>query len=111
VIVEVGDSSVPVRFFGWVDQGVTNFGRARSEAIRLVKEAIEAAGIELPEPTYRVRTETYQPTPQRRLATVPDIQLRSDISLKDDPIIEQIDREREALDDEGDLLDTSAPRE
>jgi hypothetical protein len=42
---------------------------------------------------------------------VPDIQLRSDISLKDDPIIEQIDRERAALDDEGDLLDASAPRE
>ena len=111
VIVELGDSSVPVRFFGWVDQGVTNFGRARSEAIRLVKEAIEDAGIELPEPTYRVRTETYQPTPQRRPATTRDLQLRSDISLKIDPIIEQIDREREALDDEGDLLDASAPRE
>ena len=110
-IVEVGESSVPIRFFGWVDQGTTNFGRARSEAIRLVKEAIEAAGIELPEPTYRVRTETYQPAPQRRPATTPDLQLRSDISLKDDPIIEQIDREREALDDEGDLLDANAPRE
>ncbi len=111
VIVEVGDSSVPIRFFGWVDQGTTNFGRARSEAIRLVKEAIEAAGIELPEPTYRVRTETYEPTPRQRPATTPDVQLRSDISLKDDPIIEQIDREREALDDEGDLLDANAPRE
>jgi small conductance mechanosensitive channel len=110
-IVELGDSSVPVRFFGWVDQQETNFGRARSEAIRLVKEALEAAGIELPEPTYRVRTETYQPTPQRRPATTPDIQLRSDISLKDDPIIEQIDRERAELDDEGDLLDANAPRE
>ena len=102
---------MPVRFFGWVDQGVTNFGSARSEAIRLVKEAIEAAGIELPEPTYRVRTETYQPTPKKRPATAPDLRLRSDISLQEDPIIEQIDREREALDDEGDLLDTNAPRE
>ena len=111
VIVEVGDSSVPIRFFGWVDQGTTNFGRARSEAIRLVKEAIEAAGIELPEPTYRVRTEEYQPTEQRRPATTPDLQLRSDISMKDDPIIEQIDREREALEDETDLLDANAPRE
>ena len=110
-IVELGDSSVPVRFFGWVDQGVTNFGSARSEAIRLVKEAIEAAGIELPEPTYRVRTETYQPTPKKRPATAPDLRLRSDISLQEDPIIEQIDRERDALDDEGDLLDANAPRE
>lgn len=44
-------------------------------------------------------------------ATTPDIQLHSDISLKGDPIIEQIDKERETLDDEGDLLDANAPRE
>ena len=65
-------------------------------------EAIEAAGMELPEPIYRVRTETFQPAPQRRPSTAPDLKLRSDISLKGDPIIEQIDKEREALDDEGD---------
>ena len=111
VVVEVGDSSMPIRFFGWVDQEVTNFGVARSEAIRLVKEAIEAAGMELPEPIYRVRTEPFQPTPQQRPAATPDLKLRSDISLKGDPIIEQIDKEREALDDEGDLLDADAPRE
>ena len=90
-IVEVGDSSVPIRFFGWVDQRVTDFGRAQSEAIRLVKEAIEAAGIELPEPIYRVRTEPFQPTKAPRPATKPELQLRHDIALQSDPIIEQID--------------------
>ena len=110
-VVEVGDSSMPIRFFGWVDQEVTSFGRARSEAIRLVKEAIEAAGIELPEPIYRIRTEPLEPLSQRRPTTTPDLRLRSDISLEADPIIEQIVAERDALDDHGDLLDASAPRE
>jgi len=111
IIVEVGDSSVPIRYFGWVDQRSTNFGQAKSEAIRLVKEAIEAAGMELPEPIYRVRTEPFHPTTAPRQSTAPDLQLRSDISLKRDPIIEQIDEEREASDDERDLLDADAPKE
>ncbi len=111
VIVEIGDSSVPLRFFGWVDQRSTDFGQARSESIRLVKEGLESAGIELPEPIYRVRTEPFQAVSGARPPTTPDIQLRSDITLKGDPIIEQIDEEREAGDDESDLLDSSAPRE
>ena len=32
VIVEIGDSSVPVRFFGWVDQRTTDFGQAKTGA-------------------------------------------------------------------------------
>lgn len=111
VIVEVGDSSVPIRYFGWVDQRSTNFGQANSEAIRLVKEAIEAAGMELPEPIYRVRTEPFQATRPSRPTTTPDLHLGSDISLKGDPIIGQIDEEREASDDETALLDSSAPSE
>ena len=111
IIVEVGDSSVPIRYFAWVDQRSTNFGQAKSEAIRFVKEAIEAAGMELPEPIYRVRTELFHRTKPAPPPATPDLQLRSDISLKGDPIIEQIDEEREASDDEGDLLDTEAPRE
>jgi small-conductance mechanosensitive channel len=111
IIVEVGDSSVPIRFFGWVDQRSTDFGRAKSEAIRLVKEGLEAAGIELPEPIYRVRTEPFQPTEPSPRTTTPELQLRSDISVKGDPIVEQIDKEREASDDQGDLLSADAPRE
>ena len=56
-VVEIGDSSIPIRFYGWVDQRETSFAKAQSEAIRLVKEGLEAAGFELPEPIYRVRSE------------------------------------------------------
>jgi small conductance mechanosensitive channel len=54
-VQKLGDSSVELRFLGWVDQTVTDFGKARSEAIRLVKEGFDAAGIETPPPEYGVR--------------------------------------------------------
>ncbi|MFS4437716.1 mechanosensitive ion channel domain-containing protein [Paracoccaceae bacterium GXU_MW_L88] len=52
LVKDLGDSSVLVQFDGWVDQKVTDFNSARSEAVRLTKKAIEAAGIALPEPAY-----------------------------------------------------------
>ena len=51
----VADSSVTINYFAWVDQRQTDFHKARSEAIRLVKAALEEAGMDLPEPTYRVQ--------------------------------------------------------
>ena len=53
-IEEVGDSWVTVRFFAWVDQRESDFARVRSEAIRVAKQALEVAGIEMPEPSYRL---------------------------------------------------------
>ncbi|HSL19295.1 MAG TPA: hypothetical protein VLB51_15430 [Methylomirabilota bacterium] len=82
-----------------------------SEAIRLVKEAIEAAWMELPGPIYRARTEPFQADRPSRPTTKPELELCSDISLRGDPIIEQIDEECEASDDQSDPLDSSAPRE
>lgn len=54
-ILEVGDSNVVLWFSGWIDQRTTDFAKARSEALRLTKRAIEEAGIGLPEPIYRLR--------------------------------------------------------
>ena len=51
----VGDSSVTISYYAWVNQRETGFFKARSEAIRLVKKALEDAGMDLPEPTYRVQ--------------------------------------------------------
>lgn len=113
-IVEIGDSSVPIQFYGWVDQRETKFFRARSEAIRLVKEALEAAGFQLPEPIYRIRSEPTEPPPAerpaRRPAAAPAVELHTDIAERGDPIVEQIDRERQTA-EPSDLLDPAAPRE
>ena len=51
---ELGDSWVTLRFFGWVDQSQADFGRVRSEAIRLVKIALERAEVSMPSPEYVV---------------------------------------------------------
>jgi small-conductance mechanosensitive channel len=54
-VEELGDSAVVVRFHGWVYQEEADFFKVRSEAIRLVKQALEEAGVDLPEPTYRLQ--------------------------------------------------------
>ena len=54
-VLELGDSNVQVRVFGWVDQGAYDFARVRSEAVRLVKTAFDDALVSMPEPTYNVR--------------------------------------------------------
>lgn len=58
---ELGDSTVVLSFYGWVDQADYDFGRVKSESIRRVKNALDAAGVEMPEPTYRVWTRDYRP--------------------------------------------------
>ena len=54
VVEELGDSTVNMRFFGWIDQKQSDFIKSKSEAIRLVKEKFDDVGIEMPEPIYRV---------------------------------------------------------
>lgn len=57
MIVEVGDSSILIDYFAWVDQRETSFSSARSQAIRDVKTILEDQGFSLPEPLYRVRVD------------------------------------------------------
>jgi len=54
LVEELGDSTVNLRFFGWVDQRESDFLKTKSETIRLIKERFDDAGIEMPEPIYRV---------------------------------------------------------
>ena len=54
-IDRIGDGAVILQVTGWVDQRETAFLSARGEALRLVKAAIEALGVEVPDTTYRVQ--------------------------------------------------------
>lgn len=54
-VEEVGDSNVILSFAAWVDQTQTDFLKARGEAIRVTKTALETSGFGLPEPIYRLR--------------------------------------------------------
>jgi len=62
VIDTVGDSSILINYMGWIDQRDTNFGKARSLAIRAVKNALEQEGFTLPEPIYRLRFDSRSAT-------------------------------------------------
>lgn len=55
LVMELAESSVVIEFSAWFDQREAGFFRLRSEGIRLVKAALDAAGVDLPEPTYRVQ--------------------------------------------------------
>lgn len=56
-VEELGESSVLLRFHAWVDQRESHFLAVRSTAVVRVKDALEAEGMDLPEPIYRVRME------------------------------------------------------
>ena len=55
IVETLGDFSVLVRFFGWVDQRNADFAKVRGEAIRRVKLALDEAGVEMPEPAQTIR--------------------------------------------------------
>ena len=61
-----GASTMDVVFSGWVDQREADFLKVRSEAVRLLKEALEQAGIDVPFPiqtVHNVDAETRPPGP------------------------------------------------
>lgn len=109
LVEALGDSSVVIRYLAWVDQRAVDFLKVKSEAIRRVKEALDEAGVSLPEPTYVVRlrreagqAEAPAAPPPPRPEPVADVG-RGDVV------------ERQAAADRAaagpDLLDAAAPRE
>lgn len=105
LVVELGDSWVTVRFMGWVDQRSAEFARVRSEAIRLIKLRLEAAGVSLPSPEYLVRLTggpagVEPPPPEVRPAAPASIEeAQADVSV-DDAVDRQIEEERRVSDEE-----------
>ncbi|MCA9277583.1 MAG: mechanosensitive ion channel family protein [Phycisphaeraceae bacterium] len=54
-ITELGDSSITVHLFGWVDQAKHDFGRVRSQAMQAVKAEYDRLDIDMPEPIYSIK--------------------------------------------------------
>jgi small-conductance mechanosensitive channel len=100
LVEELGDSTVTVGFFGWVDQRRADFTKVRSEAIRLVKQGFDEAGIDMPEPIQRVRVEEVGVPAQETAAARPATTQTRDVAV-DRHLDEQIEEERAA---EPDLL-------
>ncbi|MEP7185183.1 MAG: mechanosensitive ion channel family protein [Rhodanobacter sp.] len=114
-INELGDSNVQMRFQGWVDQRSHDFLQVRSEAIRNVKLALEAAGMDMPEPIYRVQLTgplkaQSAPMPQRDAVVQADAETGPVDTLAHSDVLRQVEQDRQTR-DSTDLLDPAAPRE
>ncbi len=113
----LAESSVVIRLMGWVDQRNADFLKVRSEAIRLVKQAFDTHGVNMPEPLYRVRvSEVAQPAaapdaapPQARRETPRGPTVAIDIAPQDH-LGQEISGER-IQHAEDDLLNADAPKE
>lgn len=109
----IGPSTIDITGAGWIKQHETDLGMAKGEAIRVAKARLEAAGITLPEPGYRLigaglTGET--PDAAHAPATGRPVTVK-DVSATDTPALHQIiEAEREAL-PEDDLLRQSARQE
>ncbi|GGG66378.1 hypothetical protein GCM10011415_11450 [Salipiger pallidus] len=116
-IENITESGAILRVTGWIDQTATGFSTARGDAIRLVKTAIEEAGVAIPDTTYRIRLEgaglpTASSAPPPREAPVPGAPAPSPEppvhKSEDAALIPLVNAERR---DSDDLLATGAPRE
>lgn len=112
LIEQFGNGTTALRYFGWVDQRDAEFGRVQSEAMRLLKEGLEASGVELPSPEFRVALgqplppevadRPQRPPPTRPAQAAVDSAQR-DVTV-DRALDEQIEEERQRTDAE-DLLE------
>ncbi|HEY9098726.1 MAG TPA: mechanosensitive ion channel family protein [Thiobacillus sp.] len=114
-IAALGDSNVQVRYYGWVDQRTHDFLMLKSEAIRQVKSALEQAGLDLPEPIYRVQI-TERATVVEAMAASPKEKLKEPLSAEtvdtgvNTELQAQLEHDERALDAQN-LLDPKAPKE
>lgn len=120
VIVEVGESNIVLRFYGWVDQRHTDFLKGRGRSINAVKTALEDGGFTLPEPIYRLRYENAPPAPSqiasqgRQASRPPKTPGPAAEAARDTapaPAVERLVQEERSESRGGDLLDESRPIE
>lgn len=57
LIEALGDSNVILRLYAWTDQTRFDYAKVRSAAILRVKAAFDDAGLDMPEPIYRLRVQ------------------------------------------------------
>lgn len=112
-VTGLGDSTISLRCAGWVNQRETSLALAKGEAIRAIKTALEEAGIELPEPTYRLISDisgaAKQAEPTRATDVAPHNPMMQDVAI--DEALENIIDEERREQQESDLLNQAAPEE
>ncbi len=120
-VEQLGDSTVVLRVAAWIAQHETSILLARSEAQRLCLIAFDAAGISMPEPTFRIigsagaiqTPAPAEPARPARLMAAPepvDLEAQGVAATADAELERIVDAERREQSD-GDLLNRAAPEE
>ena len=117
-IDRIGDGSIAMQVTGWIDQRETSLVLAKGEAIRQVMAAIQNAGFEMPNTTYRLEMATPMDmsappveAPRATKTTAAPETLAEDTVATTDDALERIVEEERSDPDAPDLLDQSAPKE
>lgn len=92
---QIGESTVDLTVAGWLDQRTHDFFRTRSEAIRVTLAQVLEAGIDLPEPTVRLRRAAPAPQPGRKADAEPTWEIEAQPTTRDRSLDEVLSRERE----------------
>ncbi len=113
VIDELGDWAVILWVAAWVDQRDTDITKAKSESLRLIKQALDASGITMPNPTYTILSGESVPRPepdkQVKRPTVAAEAVAGDTSVER-VMDEAVNRDREQA-EAPDLLQDDAAKE
>lgn len=121
VIQEWSNVNVSLRVYAWVNQQTHSLLKVRSEAIRLLKETLDKAGIAAPKPVYNLKLLDQDMPPPKAVDKPPAVEksASSDIHAHtehvkdvraDDTVETQINKENAAGDSEN-LLTKGAPKE
>ena len=116
-IEELGDSAVILRVAAWIAQHETSFLGAKGEAYRMCLAAFDAAGIEMPGPTYTIvgapaAQEAAQPQQRPPEETpAPDTLEVQEVTPEEDQHLEKIISQERAAQSDSDLLNRAAPEE
>jgi small-conductance mechanosensitive channel len=110
-IGDITDAGIEIIVVGWINQSETSLARARGEALRLTKHALETSGVTLPNTTYTIQMESAAKTddsPQDIAIESTDV---AEVDAMDDTALDRlINAEREEEDGE-DLLREDAAKE
>ena len=109
LVERLGDSSICLHFYAWLDQRETDFFKAQSEAIRIVKSAFDDAGIEMPAPSYQITLSRDEEPSVPQVAHPPSTALEVGDTSADVRLDERVESERAAQGP--DFLDDEVPRE
>lgn len=106
---ELTPAGVELAVAGWIDQRQTSINLAKGEALRLVKLALESAGVTLADAVQRIKVD--QPEPAPGPAPVPETTVVEEVAAVNEEVLEKYIEAERSADENEDLLTRGAAKE